>query len=80
VNAKSGDVSLKSQRPLASCGDRAVLLLPGVDNGKAIFHLQDAINNTGGHCRGSAKRLLNAAEVVEKQIQRKSMAMVLKLL
>jgi hypothetical protein len=56
------------------------LLLPGVDNGKAIFHLQDAINNTGGHCRGSAKRLLNAPEVVEKQIQRKSMAMVLKLL
>jgi hypothetical protein len=56
------------------------LPLPDVDNGNAIFHLQDAINNTSGHCRGGAKRLLNAAEVVEKQIQRKSLAMVLKLL
>jgi hypothetical protein len=44
------------------------LPLPDVDNGKAIFHLHDAINNTRGHCRGSARRLLNAAEVVEKQI------------
>ena len=80
ANAKSGDVSLKSRRLLACCEDRAVLSLPDVDNGNAIFHLQDAINNTRGHCRGGAKRLLNAAEVVEKQIQRKSLAMVLKLL
>jgi hypothetical protein len=44
-----------------------VLPLPDVDNGNAIFHLQDAMNNTSGHCRGSAKRLLNAAEVVENK-------------
>jgi hypothetical protein len=67
ANGKSGDVSLKSRRPLACCEDRAVLRSPDVDNGKAIFHLQDAINNTSGHCRGSAKRVLNAAEVVKNK-------------
>jgi hypothetical protein len=50
---------------------------PGVDNGNAIFHLQDAINNpTGGLCPVYIKRLANA-EVVEKEIQHKSMAAVL---
>jgi hypothetical protein len=53
--------------------------LPGVDNGNAIFHLQDAIGNTGGPCPIYIKRPVNA-EVVEKELQHKNMAAVLKLL
>jgi hypothetical protein len=53
--------------------------LPGVDNGNAIFHLQDAIGNTGGPCPIYIKRPVNA-EVVEKELQHRNMAAVLKLL
>jgi hypothetical protein len=46
----------------------------------AIFHRQDAIHDISrGLCLVCIKRLVNA-EVVEKQIQHKSMEAVLKLL
>lgn len=44
-----------------------------------IFQLHDTVYQASGHCRGSAKRLVDAAEVIEHEVERQRVAVVLKL-
>jgi hypothetical protein len=43
-------------------------LLP--DQSDHVFHVHNSVNDARSHCRGSAKRLEDAAEVIEHERER----------
>ena len=53
---------------------------PRVDHVNNVRHLQNLVHQTRSHCRGSAKRLVDAAEIVEHEIERQGVAVVLEFL
>ena len=54
--------------------------LAEIDQRNHVRHLHDAVDQAGSHRGGSAKRLVDAAEVVEHKVERQRVAMVVKLL
>lgn len=51
-----------------------------VDQRNDIRHFHNAVDQARRHRRRSAKRLVNAAEVIEHEVERQRVAVVLKLL
>ena len=55
-------------------------LIPRVDQRDDIFHAPKFVSRASGHRGSNFQRLMDAAEIVEHEIERQRVAVVLKLL